>query len=351
MKRFSKKTVFVSVGILLFCFLFIFPIVIYTRYATSPWSQKIAGMVHFPVLIMWSPFAVVSSGEVQADISSVRKFYENQDFSSVGMRVDFTTEDGKKRLLVRERGILNKDIEDAVIEEIVKDNGETVTDAEVDQNVTRKLHEFGTEDRVRADLERLYGWSLEDFKTKVVKPSLYKEKAQVIFEEREAKAINETASQKMQEALAQLKSGMSFADAVKKYSDGATAQDGGDLGWVDLSQAEPNLSEVIGALKVGERSEVVETSLGYHIVQVNEIRKESGTKLYHVSQIIARKELLADWVNTFIKKTPIWIFLPDYQWNAQTGFVEFSNPVMRDFEIKNRQSENSDGTEVTADKK
>lgn len=335
MKKVSMRTVSVSGAIVFLCAALVVVVGSYARYETNGTAQKIASSLRFPAFIVWNPFFVFTTTELRGDMQSVRKFYEGQDFSSVGMRVDFTTEDGKKRLLSRERGILNKAIEDRIIEQIVNDAGARVTDEEVDQNVDRRLHEFGVETgKIEESLNRLYGWTIEDFKEKVVRTELYKEKANKIFEERTEKGRDEEARKKIDEAKRRLDAGVSFSDVAKDFSEGSTAKQEGDLGWIELSGAEPNLADAIKKMKVGDRSNVIETSLGYHIVEVRGMRDDAGTKLYHVYQIIARKEVFADWVNDRIKKSSVIVFLPDYQWNGETGYVEFTNPVMTEFETK-----------------
>lgn len=335
MKKVSMRTLSISGAIVFVCIVLVIVVGVYARYGTDGKAQKIASTFHLPAFILWNPFFVFTTTELHGNMQSVRKFYEGQDFSSVGMRVDFTTDDGKKRLLSRERGILNKVMEDRIIEQTVNDAGGRVTDEEVSQNVERRLHEFGVDaGKIEESLSRLYGWTLKDFKEKVVKTELYKEKANKIFEERIEKGRDEEARKNIDEAKRRLDAGASFSDVAKDLSEGVTANREGDLGWIELSGAEPNLADAIKKMKVGDRSNVIETSLGYHIVEVRGMRDDAGTKLYHMYQIIARKEMFADWVNDRIKKSSVTVFLPDYRWNRDTGYIEFTNPVMTEFETK-----------------
>lgn len=334
-KMFSKKVVFIGLGVILVFVVTIFSVAIYARYATSSLAQGSAHTLHLPVLIMWKPFSVLTAPELQWKLQSLRRFYEKQDFSSVGMRVDFTTEEGKKRLQVRERGLLNKYIEDQMVKYLAKEAGVRVTSLEVDQSVERKLHEFGSEERVRDDLNRLYGWDLDDFKKEVVVPDLYKEKLSIIFGMRQDRPQDVQAFNKIQEAQSRLKSGETFSDVAKQYSEGSTVGDGGEIGWIDISQAEPALADAIEKLLVGEVCDITETSLGYHIVQLNETRKEAGVTLYRISQIMTRKETFSDWIGNSIRGSTVWVLLPEYDWDAKTGYVEFTNPTMTDFEQEN----------------
>lgn len=69
--------------------------------------------------------------------------------------------------------------------------------------------------------------------------------------------------------------GGSFADFAKKYSDdGGTAENGGDLGWVQKGRFFPEFERAAFALQPGEVSQPVETPFGYHLIMLVDKRKE-----------------------------------------------------------------------------
>ncbi|MFQ5847829.1 MAG: peptidylprolyl isomerase [Candidatus Methylomirabilales bacterium] len=72
------------------------------------------------------------------------------------------------------------------------------------------------------------------------------------------------------EALEQLKDGADFAQVAAQYSDGAAAQEGGDLGVIRKGELDPALESVAFSLKPGSISEVVETGAGLNIIKVEE---------------------------------------------------------------------------------
>lgn len=76
------------------------------------------------------------------------------------------------------------------------------------------------------------------------------------------------AKKKIEEAKAKLDSGEKFEDVAKEYSDDATAQNGGDLGWFGKGRMVPEFEEAAFALKEGETSEIIESQYGYHIIKV-----------------------------------------------------------------------------------
>jgi peptidyl-prolyl cis-trans isomerase SurA len=71
--------------------------------------------------------------------------------------------------------------------------------------------------------------------------------------------------------LAEARSGKDFAELAKKYSeDPAARKDGGDLGSFKKGDMQPELEQAILALKPGEVSELVYTSLGFHLIKLEE---------------------------------------------------------------------------------
>ncbi len=70
------------------------------------------------------------------------------------------------------------------------------------------------------------------------------------------------------EALAKIRSGTAFEDAVSEYSDDAGSADRmGSVGKFHRDQMDPAFSAAAFALRVGQVSDVVETPFGFHIIK------------------------------------------------------------------------------------
>lgn len=79
-----------------------------------------------------------------------------------------------------------------------------------------------------------------------------------------------------QAILDSIKAGADFESMAKKYSeDPGSAQFGGDLGFVKRGVFYPEFESVAFAMKEGEISNVVESPVGFHIIQLLERRGES----------------------------------------------------------------------------
>ena len=66
---------------------------------------------------------------------------------------------------------------------------------------------------------------------------------------------------------------MTFAEAAKKFSeDPGSAVQGGDLGYQSLDAFDPGFAAGIAALSVGQYSEPVKSSYGWHIIHLDDVK-------------------------------------------------------------------------------
>jgi len=78
----------------------------------------------------------------------------------------------------------------------------------------------------------------------------------------------DAAKAKADSVLAEIKKGMKFSEAAAKYSDGPTAQQGGDLGLFKRGTLSKDLEDVTFNLKPGDTSDVIRTKQGFVILKV-----------------------------------------------------------------------------------
>jgi foldase protein PrsA len=341
-KEIKLRTIAISLAIVAFIFLVLVAILIYGFNLNNKFTKSIIRIIPYPAAFINSNKAIRLS-DLNENLDSVRNFYENQDFSQVGLRVDFSTDEGKNRLKIKEKEILGKLIENKVIEALARQRGIIITDEIVDQNVSRKIEEYGnTPDNVESELKRLYGWKLEDFRNKIVKPSIYQEELFKTFDSEKANnPINQAAKKKIEQALGELKNKKDFSGVARTYSEGTSAENGGEMGWFKKNQLIPELAEKVFSMKVGERSDIIESVLGYHIVELEDKKTENGEEIIRIRQIFTRQYDFSEWLTDQMKEFKISILLKDYYWNKDGSFLEFRNQNLRDFE--NKLPENSQG--------
>ena len=315
-----------TVGLVLFA---VSLALVYTLPRSSDWVNRLVSVTPYPAATIGYQEAITFR-ELSENMVSIKRFYEAQDFSKVGLRVDFSTPEGKLRFKLREKELLNKMIEDRAIMALAEEQGIVISPESARQGLARKLEEYGTAKEVRENLERLYGWTLSDFEEKVVRPSLYEEKLVESFNE-ETKT-NALAKEKIDQAQEALREKKDFTVVAQEFSEGQTAKEGGSLGWFALVDLAPELQKPVALQKVGVPGDVVESALGFHIVLVEEVKKENGRDLYRLKQIFTRKELFADWLTEKMKGLGIRVWAPEYRLNRDDVRVEFKDERMKQFE-------------------
>ncbi len=334
MKKFEKK-ITLKVGILALVGIAVLLIVLLCLVGyVAPEGNRFGEITRatLPLPLVVDGFrSVITTKDVIENVQSVRRFYETQDFSRYGLRIDFSTTDGKKRLLVREKEVLNKMFEDLVIIKLAHDQGINITKEAAHDGVRRKLEEYGgTAENVEANLNRLYGWTMQDFEEKVVLPDLYEEKLIAVYDKEDAHASQ--AEQRIREARQALDSGMSFDQVVLQYSDGRTKEIGGDLGWFLLKNLSKNLQPSVAKQKVGIVGDVIESEIGFHIILVEGTKQEGEQTFYRLKQVFVKKKTAADWLTERMRASPPIILSREYVWDAETARIEFQKSDMKQFE-------------------
>jgi peptidyl-prolyl cis-trans isomerase SurA len=83
-------------------------------------------------------------------------------------------------------------------------------------------------------------------------------------------AALDAAKSKAEDLLKQIRAGASFEDIAKKYSDGPSAADGGDLGIFTRGKLAKELEDKTFAMKAGDITDVIRTRQGYVILKVTD---------------------------------------------------------------------------------
>ena len=83
-------------------------------------------------------------------------------------------------------------------------------------------------------------------------------------------AALDAAKAKAQDLLDQIHKGAKFDDVAKKYSDGSSAKDGGDLSYFKRGTLSKELDDKVFAMKAGEITDVIRSKQGYMILLVAE---------------------------------------------------------------------------------
>ncbi len=335
-------------------------------------SKPLARVVPYPVAWIDGHQEVIVSSELLYNTAALRKFYQSQDYAAIGLRVDFSTPQGKKRLKIKEKDVLDKLLENQLIRIIAQEKGIQVTTSEAQEALKKSIEEHGDKRSLEATLKMLYGWSLEDFRNQVVRNQLYQEK---LFEYyvggiRESEDYREAIE--VQNKINP--DGNNFSQLAKEYSQGESAGNGGELGWFRRDQLIGQVGEVAFSLKKGEISQVIISELGFHVIQVQdrrlidksqaggdlegEVNNQEGESLEEgidpadngnkkteevkIRQIFIRNQSFLGWIKEEKSKFEINIWGDDYYWDQEQARVRFKDSEMEKLEQKLREESGSD---------
>lgn len=114
-----------------------------------------------------------------------------------------------------------------------------------------------------------------------------------------------------------LDNGEDFDELARQYSEDASANAGGDLGWVNPGDTVPPFEKAMNELALNEISEPVRTPFGFHIIQVLERRKQDMTQ--EAARFKARQEIKSrkaeeayiDWVRELRDRAYVELHLED----------------------------------------
>jgi parvulin-like peptidyl-prolyl isomerase len=220
------------------------------------------------------PAAMVNGNAItyssyEDDVATVKRYFaKQQEAGGAGAAQAPTDTDLRK-------GVLDRLVQMEILKEEAARRNITVSQKDIDDEYANFQKSGGGEDPSVKILD-MYGWTLNQFKEKVMRPYLLQQKLAEALSKDEG--LNGKAEAKAKDILAQLKAGGDFAKLAKDNSaDPGSASQGGELGWFDAGVMVPEFEKAAFALKPGELSDLVKTQYGYHIIKMEEITKDKKT--------------------------------------------------------------------------
>jgi peptidyl-prolyl cis-trans isomerase C len=214
----------------------------------------------------------------------------------------------KKRLRPQ---VLDAIIVERLLDEQVKKNNVTVTEADVNDKIGEMLKQQGMSQDMFKSLLTAQGQSYDQFEQQMKKAIGYEKllalqarpievnEAEVTayYEEnkdsfKEPEEVNAShilikvaasatpeekaaAKEKAEKLLKQVREGGDFAELARENSDCPSKAQGGNLGFFAKGQMVPEFEKAAFGMQPGQVSDVVETQFGYHIIKVID-RKEAN---------------------------------------------------------------------------
>jgi peptidyl-prolyl cis-trans isomerase SurA len=201
-------------------------------------------------------------------------------FSTVEERVNQAIEDNKRSLGGEEAFERQLNREGFKLEDLKKLYRDQIRNRMLVEEVLRMEVNRGTIEIGDAELRQFYEEKKSEFP---MRPAVVHLLTIFIgFESSEQVRVD--AKARIDEVHRRAMGGESFTELAKTYSEDPSAPLGGDLGFVKPEDlAEPAFAKAVANLSIGEISNPIQTSFGFHIVQVTERNPDTGeVRIRHI---------------------------------------------------------------------
>jgi len=206
--------------------------------------------------------------------------------------------------------VLDDLVDQVLLAQAAGKEGFTVSEAALQSRIDQLAAEMGGNQALAA-WESKFGYTDDEFRwsLKLAMAAAWqrdKIAAQVpeTMEQVHARQILVYNADQADKLLAQLKAGADFATIARQVD----PQSGGDLGWFPRGYlTESAIEQAAFSLQPGQISEVIQTPLGYHIIQV--IERDPQRPLSPDARLALQKQALQKWMEEQRKQSEIEVLM------------------------------------------
>lgn len=259
------------------------------------------------------PQAAVVNGE-SISMASYEQQVALYEASMVAAGQDLSTSEGKEAMSQGRQWVLNLMIEQTLIEQAAAREGILVGDDEVDATIASLREEIGEEDfntwLAQEDL------TLEQMQERLRSDMIATQMANRIAEAVPARAEHVHArhilvdtEEEARRILSQLQAGGDFVSLAQTYSQDVSTRDvGGDLGFFPQGVlTSDEVEQAAFALQPGQLSDVVQSELGYHIVQV--VDRNPDQEISPENLRLLKDQAVRSWLDELRASADIQVFV------------------------------------------
>ena len=235
---------------------------------------------------------------VESELQELKAAYKNEnDFKKALLERDITEDDLKKSIQV-----------DSQAQTILKQQVKGMIG--IDDNLVEKYYKDNRENFRRPTAYRASHVLIMPFSPELIKNSKIEDL------QNNKKELRDRARKKILEIQEQLKDGIDIGELAKKFShDESTSQNGGDLGFFYAEAVEKSFTDAVAKLKVGEISDIVETTFGFHLIKLTETKPGEYASFSDMKKAIQEhlfmegaRDRVSDYIASLRKKAEIEIF-------------------------------------------
>ncbi len=268
---------------------------LYRYQTTSNFMYRVTQVLPFPIARTGNTF--IAYENYLFELRHYIHYYENQQ------GIDFDTEVGAQQLDEFRRRALDKVINDVYIRLLAEENGITVTQQEIDEQIAlvQRQDRLGNSfENLENVLRNFWDWSIDDFRRSLEQQLL----AQKVIAE-----LDETTLEEARAAFDELQAGEPFEEVVSKYSDDpATIDQGGEFGF-DITRTSrdiaPKTVDVLFELDEGEVSDII--NIGYAL-QIVRLLERDGEQV-RAAHVLFTFEDIDTYINELKDDRPVRVYL------------------------------------------
>lgn len=260
----SGKTIIILAASVVVVFLVTVGVLIYGLKNESSFVKGVTRVVPYPAAV--ADWRFVSAYSYVDQIEMLKNYYREYKGT------DFNSDDGKTLLSEIRTEVMDRLVEDQLVAKEAKKLNVSVSNDDLNSEFDQLVTANGGEEEFATILNKYYKLSMDEFKTKIYKTQMLREKlAEAINSDQ---AVLDAAKKQADEVYAKTQAAEAdFAALAKEFSqDSATAASGGDLGYFKKGTMVTEFEDVAFGLKEGQISQPVKTVYGYHIIKLIDIR-------------------------------------------------------------------------------
>lgn len=261
-----------------------------------------------------TPAAVVNGQPI--DLQDYQKQVAEWEAAFVTQNANLSDQEKQEMLIQGRRQVLDVMIEQVLIEQAAQREGIDVSETEVETVIARDIDENGGQGQFESWLQA-NNWTYDEYKDRqrsmMISSQMFERVTQGVPTEAEqvhARHILMANQDEVRNLLTQLQSGADFAEIARQYSlDPSTKESGGDLGFFPRGTlVVPEVEDVAFSLSVGQISDVVQSAMGFHVVQV--LERVQDKPLTEESWQALREATFRDWVSQLWSAANVDILIP-----------------------------------------
>jgi parvulin-like peptidyl-prolyl isomerase len=247
--------------------------------------------------------------------------------------IDPSSPEGQQQLLYLRRQVLSDMINQALLEQAAAEMKISATAEEAETSLQSYIEQIGGEAEFEKSLTETGATRdevLEMERASLIGKKMLEQIAADVPETAEfvhARHILCETEADCQAALARLEAGEDFATVAREVSQDETTKDrGGDLDWVTRGTSpSQKLEEAMFALEAGERSAVIQTDFGFHVIEL--IERDPERALDEAQRVQLKEKKLAEWQAERRAQADIVIYVEDLKADLEGGAGTMGTPM------------------------